>query len=174
MNEKVEKAVHRFNTDLQPRYWEDWRTVYKELRRLQEVEKKSKELTILQEYNMPIALFDVDETLLEWYRAPTILSEVAKSLKKDGWTILIFTSRAEETRDKTKEDLAFAHVEYDALYMCPNDWWHDPLATNGSVKERMIEWVIADWGIPDVAFDDTSEACEIYRQEGIKALHVLI
>jgi len=123
--------------------------------RLHHVKKKPKDWTS----------FDA-ETSQDEVNEP--VAEVMRSMSSRN-LILLASGRNERSRSKTEEWLSLHNLDnYQKLYMRPKlDYRCDSI-----VKKDILDHIIADYGKPDMVFDDRPRVVNMWRENGIFVLDV--
>ena len=123
--------------------------------RLHHVKKKPKDWT---SFDAEISQDGVNEPV----------AEVMRSMSSRN-LILLASGRNERSRFKTEEWLSLHNLNnYQKLYMRPKlDYRCDSV-----VKKEILDQIIADYGKPDMVFDDRPRVVNMWRESGIFVLDV--
>ena len=93
---------------------------------------------------------------------------MARTLKRDGFNIVIFSGRSDRTKDATIEWLSRHDVPYDALHMRPEEHLFMP---DNELKEM---WLNSKVDKDDIfmVFDDRNQVVKMWRDMGIVVFQV--
>lgn len=89
--------------------------------------------------------------------------------RMNTWEIILCTGRPERYRTRTKAWLANVGVQYDLLYMRPNDQEYTP---DFEVKLEMLEMIRGAGFDPQIAIDDRDQVVKMWREQGLTCLQV--
>ena len=93
---------------------------------------------------------------------------MARTLKRDGFNIVIFSGRSDRTKNATIEWLSRYDVPYDVLHMRPEEHLFMP---DSELKEM---WLNSKVDKDDIfmVFDDRNQVVKMWRDKGIVVFQV--
>ena len=95
-----------------------------------------------------------------------------KLFANEGHTILFVTARSESERADTvwwfNNVAKITDQQYDQLYMrADNDHRDDSI-----VKQEILQRIRSEWGEPFMVFEDRARVVQMWRDNGIRCMHV--
>jgi len=94
--------------------------------------------------------------------------DLARSMKDDGYQIIIATGRPEFQRGITIRQLRSNGLDFDRLYMRPKDDRRSDVA----VKSDMVDQILTQNYPPKYVVEDRDSVVEMWRSYGIRCLQV--
>lgn len=122
---------------------------------------------------MKAAIFDIDDTLVGSDDDDDFI-ESARSLlenmqEKDDTLTVLLTARAEEVREETVEKLEASDIDFDRLYMRPENSFGIP---DEKFKKDILE-KLRDEGLEiSFAVDDKNFVAEMWRENNVTCLEM--
>ena len=96
---------------------------------------------------------------------------MAKILKSQGFTIVIFSGRSKATKDATKDWLKKHDVPFDLLKMRPTDKdWH--FMKDSDLKQHWLDDLFPIKDDVFAVFDDRNQVVDMWRSKGIRVCQV--
>lgn len=93
---------------------------------------------------------------------------LARNFYEQGHTVIICSGRGSENREVTTTWLTANQIPFHALYMrAEKDYRRDDI-----VKIELLQQIIAEFGYPDIWFDDRQQVVDAIRAQGVRVLQV--
>ena len=113
--------------------------------------------------------FDSKNIDLDVPNTPVIT--MARLLKSQGYTIVIFSGRSKRTKDATNDWLNRYDVPCDVLKMRPtgNDWHY---MKDSDLKQHWLDDIFPDKNDIFAVFDDRQQVVDMWRDNGLTVFQV--
>jgi arginyl-tRNA synthetase len=118
------------------------------------------------------AIFDLDDTLVTRQRGEEKVLEPVRELvetvdEQDNYCTIILTARAESVRDQTKNLLDRCGIDFDELYMRPDD---DFALTDDRFKEGVLQKLEKEGYDIRFVVEDKGKVADMWASNGIDCL----
>lgn len=120
---------------------------------------------------MKAAIFDIDDTLLGSDDDDDVIESARNLLRKmqedDETVTVLLTARAEEVRQQTLKKLEASDIDFDRLYMRPENSFGVP---DEEFKEQMLEKLREEGLEISFAVDDKNFVADMWRENNVTCL----
>jgi arginyl-tRNA synthetase len=118
------------------------------------------------------AIFDLDDTLVTRQGGEEKVLEPVRELvesieEQDNYCTIILTARAESVRDETEELLDRCGIDFDELYMRPND---DFALTDDRFKEGVLQKLEKEGYDIRFVVEDKGKVADMWARNGVECL----